>query len=114
MGTGPAAGPGGADLTLTELASNGGHHFLVNAGSEAGSVLLERIEHRDAREDEVGTARELVESAGRMGRAMPEVDLRALLAAPTRQRPRPGAGGLASGAPAAVAVGLKTNRTLHS
>jgi ferredoxin len=62
----------GADLTLTELASNGGHHFLVNAASEAGSVLVERIEHRDAREDDVGTARELVEAAaGRMGRVMP-------------------------------------------
>jgi ferredoxin len=79
MGTGPAAGPG-ADLTLTELTA-GGHRFLVEAGTDAGRELLARIEHRDAAADEVADARELVEAAtGRMRRAMPEVDLRALLA----------------------------------
>ena len=83
MGTGPAAGPG-ADLILTELtapAPAGGHRFLVEAGSDAGRDLLGRIDHRDAAVDETNKARTAVEAAAhRMGRAMPEVDLRALLA----------------------------------
>ncbi|HWD79316.1 MAG TPA: 4Fe-4S dicluster domain-containing protein, partial [Kribbella sp.] len=75
MGTGPAAGPG-ADLTLTELSD----HFIVEAGSDAGLELLTRIVHRAATEDETAGAHTAVEAAAhRMGRAMPEVDLRALL-----------------------------------
>jgi ferredoxin len=78
MGTGPAAGPG-ADLTLTEL-TEGAHRFLVDAGSEAGQELLTRLDHRDATEDEVGAATRAVEdAAGRMGRTMPDTDLRQLL-----------------------------------
>ncbi|GAA2806674.1 4Fe-4S dicluster domain-containing protein [Kribbella solani] len=76
MGTGPAAGPG-ADLTLTELTG----HFVVEPGTDAGRALLDRIDHRDAHADEAGNARAAVDAATqRMGRAMPEVDLRALLA----------------------------------
>ncbi|GAA3541608.1 4Fe-4S dicluster domain-containing protein [Kribbella ginsengisoli] len=80
MGTGPAAGPG-ADLTLTELTPTDGHRFLADAGTEAGRSMLGRLGHRDATEDEAGGAYAAVEAAAdRMGRAMPEVDLRALLA----------------------------------
>jgi ferredoxin len=78
MGTGPAAGPG-ADLVLTELV-DGAHRFLVDAGSEAGKELLTRLDHRDATEDEVNAATGAVEdAAGRMGRTMPDTDLRQLL-----------------------------------
>ncbi|MFF0341317.1 4Fe-4S dicluster domain-containing protein [Kribbella sp. NPDC004875] len=83
MGTGPAAGPG-ADLTLTELTAAGpaeSHRFLVETGTESGAGLLGRIDHRDAADAETDRAHTEVEAAGdRMGRAMPEVDLRALLA----------------------------------
>lgn len=80
MGTGPAAGPG-ADLTLTEMTPAGGHRFVVETGTDAGRDLLARIDHRDATGDETGSARTAVEDAAhRMGRAMPEGDLRALLA----------------------------------
>ncbi|MGW5192768.1 4Fe-4S dicluster domain-containing protein [Kribbella sp. NPDC004138] len=79
MGTGPAAGPG-ADLTLTELTPTDGHRFLAEAGTDAGEALLARIDHRDAAADETDAARLAVEDAThKMGRAMPEVDLRALL-----------------------------------
>ncbi|NUR94819.1 MAG: 4Fe-4S dicluster domain-containing protein [Kribbellaceae bacterium] len=75
MGTGPAAGPG-ADLTLTETDG----HFLVEAGTRAGLEVVSRIEHRAATDDETAAGRTAVDAAaGRMGRAMPEVDLRALL-----------------------------------
>ncbi|GAA1599165.1 MULTISPECIES: 4Fe-4S dicluster domain-containing protein [Kribbella] len=75
MGTGPAAGPG-ADLTLTEMTG----HFVVEAGTEAGLELLDRLDHRDATADETGGAAAAVAAAAQhMGRAMPEVDLRALL-----------------------------------
>jgi ferredoxin len=80
MGTGPAAGPG-ADLTLTELTPTDGHRFLVESGTEAGQALLARIDHRDAEAGETSDAELAVEAAThKMGRAMPEVDLRALLA----------------------------------
>ena len=79
MGTGPAVGPG-ADLTLTEMTPTDGHRFLVEAGTDAGRDLLARIDHCDATVDETGSARTAVEEAAhRMGRAMPEVDLRSLL-----------------------------------
>ncbi|MER7246920.1 4Fe-4S dicluster domain-containing protein [Kribbella sp. NPDC000426] len=76
MGTGPAAGPG-ADLTLTEMSG----HFVAEAGTDAGHDLLARIDHRQATGHEADDAYTAVEAAAdRMGRAMPEVDLRALLA----------------------------------
>jgi ferredoxin len=76
MGTGPTAGPG-ADLTLTEMAD----HFLVEAGTDAGRELLARIDHHEATADQADAALAALDlAAQRMGRAMPEVDLRALLA----------------------------------
>ncbi|WP_350275751.1 4Fe-4S dicluster domain-containing protein [Kribbella sp. HUAS MG21] len=76
MGTGPTAGAG-ADLTLTEMPD----HFLVSAGTAGGRELLARIGHRDATTAETDAATAALDTAAqRMGRAMPEVDLRALLA----------------------------------
>jgi ferredoxin len=75
-GSGPAAGPG-HDLVLTEV--DGG--YLVDEGSAHGRALLdrlpcERVDHAvtDAAQRAVATA------ADRMGRTLPAVDLRALLA----------------------------------
>jgi Fe-S-cluster-containing hydrogenase component 2 len=80
MGTGPAPGPG-YDLALTERTDAGSHLFIVEVGSPAGQQILDGLPHRSATSAELGEARSAVEAAaGRMGRQMPEVDLRDLLA----------------------------------
>lgn len=81
MGTGPAAGPG-YDLALTERIDERGHRFVVEIGTDTGRLLLERIPHRDATPADVEEARAAVDRArDHMGRAMPDVDLQALLRA---------------------------------
>jgi ferredoxin len=81
MGTGPRPGPG-YDLALTEQIDDKGHRFLVEVGSGRGEHVLARISHRDAAEAEVSAAHAAVDAAAdRMGRQMPEVDIRDLLAA---------------------------------
>ncbi|MEW2032816.1 4Fe-4S dicluster domain-containing protein [Streptomyces roseifaciens] len=80
MGTGPAAQPG-YDLALTEVLDDTGHRFLARAGSPEGAEVLQRLPRRPA--DDLTRIRardDVAAAAGRMGRTMPEVDLRALLA----------------------------------
>jgi ferredoxin len=85
-GTGPAPGPG-YDLSLTERIDDHGHRFVVDVGSEAGQRVLARISHRVADDAEVDEARAAVAAAAEhMGRQMPEVDIRDLLAA-SRESP---------------------------
>jgi ferredoxin len=80
MGTGPEPGPG-YDLALTERIDDSGHRFVVTAGSPAGERILSSIGHRAAAEAEVEEARAAVRAAAdRMGRQLPAVDLRDLLA----------------------------------
>jgi ferredoxin len=80
MGGGPGAGPG-YDLALTELIDADGHRFVVQVGSEAGAEVLDELPHRLADAASIARARAAVDSAAdRMGRAMPRLDLRALLA----------------------------------
>ncbi|MEV5378286.1 4Fe-4S dicluster domain-containing protein [Streptomyces nondiastaticus] len=80
MGTGPAAQPG-YDLALTEVVDDTGHRFLARAGTEEGADILAGLPRRPADDLTRARAREDVEAAaGRMGRTMPDVDLRALLA----------------------------------
>ncbi|MCV7091182.1 4Fe-4S dicluster domain-containing protein [Mycobacterium interjectum] len=77
MGTGPAAGPG-YDLALTERLA--GAAYLVDVGSPEGADVLAAVPHRAAGDDEVASARGEVEAAAqKMGRQMPETDLRELL-----------------------------------
>ncbi|WP_040841815.1 4Fe-4S dicluster domain-containing protein [Nocardia brevicatena] len=79
MGTGPAVSPG-YDLALTEHLDDDGHRFVVDVGSEAGARVLADITPCTATDTQVTAARAAVSAAAdRMGRAMPEVDLRALL-----------------------------------
>lgn len=79
MGTGPAAGPG-YDLGLTERIDGHGHRFLVDVGTEDGARILGQVAHRGATAGEIEDARrEVAAAADRMGRAMPQVDLRAML-----------------------------------
>lgn len=81
MGTGPAVG-GGYDLALTERVDDRGHRFVVTVGTDTGRGLLARIAHTPATSADTDDARAAVDAArGRMGRAMPDVDLQALLRA---------------------------------
>jgi ferredoxin len=80
MGTGPAPGPG-YDLALTERIDATTHDFVVEVGTPAGAQLLGALPHREAAADELDAAHaDVAAAAGRMGRAMPAGDLRALLA----------------------------------
>jgi ferredoxin len=81
-GGGPEAEPG-YDLVLTEQTEGAGDAWYVAAaGSAAGAALLDRLPARTASAAEVARARtEVADAAGRMGRALPAVDLPDLLAA---------------------------------
>ncbi|MEZ0351574.1 4Fe-4S dicluster domain-containing protein [Mycobacterium sp. pR1184] len=79
MGTGPAVGSG-YDLALTERVEGATASYLVDIGSRQGADVLAQIPHRTAEKQEIDCARADVESAsGRMGRQMPDVNLRNLL-----------------------------------
>ncbi|MEU2222908.1 4Fe-4S dicluster domain-containing protein [Streptomyces sp. NPDC018347] len=80
MGTGPAAGPG-YDLVMTEVVDADGHRFWVRSGSEDGADILAEL---PARVTDPGTREkaraDVTAAADRMGRTMPEADLRELMA----------------------------------
>lgn len=79
MGTGPKAGPG-ADLVLTEIATDGEHRFLAVPGSGRGAELLAAIEHRAATaEDEAAAAHVTARAEAHMGRTLDTTDLPGLL-----------------------------------
>jgi ferredoxin len=79
MGTGPKAEQG-YDLALTELLE-GGHRFLVEAGSERGAEILAGLPHRPAEPSDHAAAEASVSAAAeRMGRTLDAADLRDLLA----------------------------------
>ncbi|MFY9779092.1 MAG: 4Fe-4S dicluster domain-containing protein [Candidatus Baltobacteraceae bacterium] len=62
METGPKV-RSGYDLALTELCEPGRHEFVVEAGSERGAALLERLERRPARASDLAAAQAAVEQA---------------------------------------------------
>lgn len=79
MSTGPGV-RNGYDLALTELIDETGHRFLVRVGSDAGAEVLASLPHQPADKQIRTTARQAVDdAAARMGRAMPDVNLRELL-----------------------------------
>lgn len=79
MGGGPRAGAG-YDLALTERLDADGHRYVVEVGSPAGQRVLDLVPQRPAAEPDLAAVdADLAEAATRMGRAMPEVDLRQLL-----------------------------------
>jgi ferredoxin len=79
MGTGPRV-ESGHDLVLTELLE-GGHRFLVEAGSERGAEVMRELSGSPAVDADHELATASVDSAGRrMGRTMETFDLRDLLA----------------------------------
>ncbi|MER6083466.1 4Fe-4S dicluster domain-containing protein [Streptomyces sp. NPDC001833] len=80
MGTGPAAGPG-HDLAMTEVLDGDGHRFWIRSGSPEGAAILAELPARPADPETRETARAGVAAAAdRMGRTMPEADLRELMA----------------------------------
>lgn len=79
MGTGPGVSAG-YDLALTERIDDAGHRFLVRAGTDAGAGILTALATEPATPAEIEAARDAVAAAaGRMGRTMPDVDLRGLI-----------------------------------
>ena len=79
MGTGPAAGPG-YDLALTERIAGDVPSYVVDVGSQEGADVLAAVPHRAADSAETACARADVEAAAaKMGRRMPDADLRQLL-----------------------------------
>jgi sulfhydrogenase subunit beta (sulfur reductase) len=79
MGAGPRVASG-YDLALSELL-DGGHRFLVAAGSDRGRELLERLPTHPATVEDTNAAEAAASSAGeRMGRSLEATDLRDLLA----------------------------------
>jgi len=79
MGTGPAA-ESGFDIALTEIANEGRHVFVAQAGSEAGAELLKVLRAPGAAKSDVAEADGLLsEAAGHMGRAIDTADVKELL-----------------------------------
>ncbi|MFE0023615.1 4Fe-4S dicluster domain-containing protein [Amycolatopsis sp. NPDC059021] len=79
MGTGPAAGPG-YDLALTERIDAAGHRFLVDVATDEGARILGHVPTTTAAPAEVAAARkDVTAAAGRMGRAMPDANLPAVI-----------------------------------
>ena len=67
---------------MTEIAAEGDHTFLIDAGSEAGAGVLAGLPHRPATADEVAGAEAIVaRTAASMGRQMRSDDLHDLLLA---------------------------------
>jgi ferredoxin len=79
MNTGPGVGPG-YDLALTERPEGATVSYLVDVGTQEGADVLGQVPHRVADREEIRCARADVEAASdKMGRQMPDVDLRNLL-----------------------------------
>jgi sulfhydrogenase subunit beta (sulfur reductase) len=79
MGTGPHV-DGGHDLALTELIDEGGHRFLVEAGSDRGRELLAELPGRPAEAGEhVAAEAQTEQTAASMGRTMDTDGIRELL-----------------------------------
>jgi ferredoxin len=67
------------DLVLTELL-DGGHRFLVEAGSERGAEIVAELGGVDATDEDLRAAADQAEdAAGRMGRSLDTRDIRDLL-----------------------------------
>jgi sulfhydrogenase subunit beta (sulfur reductase) len=79
MGTGPKASSG-YDLALTEVLNEHGHRFVVEVGSDMGALVLADVPHHIAGDTDERDAADVTAGAvARMGREMPDVDLKALL-----------------------------------
>ncbi len=79
MGCGPKA-TAGFDLALTEILDGARHYFVVETGSELGAEVLGDVPHREARQEELQQADDVVATtAGQMGRSMDTTGIKELL-----------------------------------
>ncbi len=79
MGTGPKA-TFGYDLALTEILEGGDHHFVVEAGSDAGAEVLRDIPHAEGGPADADAAqRTVARAASQMGRTMDATGIKELL-----------------------------------
>jgi sulfhydrogenase subunit beta (sulfur reductase) len=79
MDTGPRA-KSGYDLALTEILDDGGHRFLVEAGSDRGAALAEAAGARAAAESDLSAAAGACERcASQMGRELETEGIKELL-----------------------------------
>ncbi len=79
MATGPKATKG-FDLAFTEIADQGRQYYVVEAGSDAGSRMLAKLEHRPASEQETETCGKAHRSAvEQMKRRLDTTNIRDLL-----------------------------------
>ncbi|MEO8285241.1 MAG: 4Fe-4S dicluster domain-containing protein [Chloroflexota bacterium] len=79
MGTGPKAGKG-FDISLTEVLHADRHYFVVEAGSQEGTDVLDEVPSSHASPEEVGRAEHVVaDTAMQMGRTLQTEGLKALL-----------------------------------
>jgi ferredoxin len=79
MQTGPRA-TALFDLALTELIDDRGHRFVVEVGSDAGALLLDRAGHDEASEADCAAAAAIVAAtAARMGRTLETGGIKELL-----------------------------------
>ncbi len=81
MGTGPGCSAhSGWDLALTELADGDTVRYRIRSATAAGAEVLAAIPHRPAEPAEIVAADDgIAAAATRMGRQMPDADLRRLL-----------------------------------
>ena len=79
MNTGPKATQG-FDLALTEVLDGEHHYFVVEIGTALGEEILADVPHRDASEDDIQLAEQIVQNtAAHMGRQMDTTDIKGLL-----------------------------------
>jgi formate hydrogenlyase subunit 6/NADH:ubiquinone oxidoreductase subunit I len=79
METGPKA-TAGFDLALTEVLDANHHYFVVEVGTELGAELLQAVSHREASQDELQLAEDIVaNTAKHMGRSMDTTGIKDLL-----------------------------------
>jgi len=79
MDTGPRA-RAGYDLAFTEIL-DGEHRFVAEAGTERGAEVLAELPSRPAAEEDLAASIAVTtEATARMTKAMPQVDLHALMA----------------------------------
>jgi ferredoxin len=79
MGTGPRAASG-FDLALTEVLNGEQHYFVVEAGSDAGTAVLDAVPHRPASDAEVQAAASVIEqTTAQMGRTLDTSGIKELL-----------------------------------
>jgi sulfhydrogenase subunit beta (sulfur reductase) len=79
MQTGPKVEIG-HDLVLTEILDDKRHHFLIEAGSEAGKNILKEVNAGPAEKSDVKKAEEIVaNTATQMGRTMDTANIKELL-----------------------------------